>query len=222
MDKVYPSPEAAVADVPEGATVLIGGFGTAGVPEALVRALAATGVGGLTLVSNGTGQGQSGLGELFRNRQVRRVVVSFPAPGGTPEFEAQYLAGEVVLELVPQGTLAERIRAGGAGIAAFYTPTAVGTPLAEGKEQRDFDGRTYLLEQAIRADFALIRGYRADPWGNVVYRKTGRNFNPMMAMAARVTVVEVEEIVPVGRLDPETIATPSIFVHRVVLAPRQR
>ncbi len=222
MDKVYPSPEAAVADVPEGATVLIGGFGTAGVPEALVRALAATGVGGLTLVSNGTGQGQSGLGELFRNRQVRRVVVSFPAPGGTPEFEAQYLAGEVVLELVPQGTLAERIQAGGAGIAAFYTPTAVGTPLAEGKEQRDFDGRTYLLEQAIRADFALIRGYRADPWGNVVYRKTGRNFNPMMAMAARVTVVEVEEIVPVGRLDPETIATPSIFVHRVVLAPRQR
>jgi len=221
MDKVYPSAEAALADVPEGATVLVGGFGSAGVPDALVRALAAKGVGGLTIVSNGTGEGESGLVHLFRNRQVRRVLASFPAPGRAPDFEQQYLAGEVELELVPQGTLAERIRAGGAGIAAFYTPTAVGTPLAEGKEHREFGGRTHLLEHAIRADFALIRGHRADPWGNVTYRKTGRNFNPMMAMAARVTVVEVEEIVPVGQLDPETVVTPSIFVQRVVLVPRR-
>jgi 3-oxoadipate CoA-transferase alpha subunit len=221
MDKVYPSAEAALADVPEGATVLVGGFGGAGLPEVLVRALAAKGVGGLTLVSNGTGEGESGLAHLFRNRQVRRVLASFPSPGRAPDFEQQYLAGEVELELVPQGTLAERIRAGGAGIAAFYTPTAVGTPLAEGKEHREFGGRTHLLEHAIRADFALIRGYRADPWGNVTYRKTGRNFNPMMAMAARVTVIEVEEIVPVGQLDPETIVTPSIFVQRVVLVPRR-
>ncbi|HWP28788.1 MAG TPA: 3-oxoacid CoA-transferase subunit A [Chloroflexota bacterium] len=220
MNKVYPSAEAAVADVPDGATIMVGGFGSAGVPEALVRALAARPVRGLTVVSNGTGEGESGLVHLIRNRQVRRVLASFPAPGRSPDFEQQYLAGEIELELVPQGTLAERIRAGGAGLAAFYTPTGVGTPLAEGKEQRTFDGRTYLLEHALRADFAFVRAHRADPWGNLVYRKTARNFNPVMAMAARVTIAEVEEIVPVGALDPETIVTPGIFVHRVVVVPR--
>jgi 3-oxoadipate CoA-transferase alpha subunit len=220
MNKVYPSAEAAVADVPDGATIMVGGFGSAGVPEALVRALAARPVRGLTVVSNGTGEGESGLVHLIRNRQVRRVLASFPAPGRSPDFEQQYLAGEIELELVPQGTLAERIRAGGAGLAAFYTPTGVGTPLAEGKEQRTFDGRTYLLEHALRADFAFVRAHRADPWGNLVYRKTARNFNPVMAMAARVTIAEAEEIVPVGALDPETIVTPGIFVQRVVAVPR--
>jgi 3-oxoacid CoA-transferase A subunit len=222
MNKVYPSAEAAVADIPDGATVLVGGFGSSGVPEALLRALAARPVRNLVVVSNGTGEGESGLVHLIRNRQVRRVLASFPAPGRSPDFEQQYLAGEIELELVPQGTLAERIRAGGAGIPAFYTPTGVGTPLAEGKEHREFGGRTYLLEHAIRGDFALIRGERADPWGNVVYRKTGRNFNPIMAMAARITIVEVEEIVPVGALDPEAVVTPGIFVQRVVAAPRRR
>ena len=221
MNKVYPDAAAAVADVPDGATVMVGGFGSAGVPEALVRALAALPVRELTVVSNGTGEGESGLVHLVRNRQVRRVLASFPAPGRAPDFEQQYLAGEIALELVPQGTLAERIRAGGAGVAAFYTPTGVGTPLAEGKEERAFDGRTHLLEYGLRADFAFVRAERADAWGNLVYRKTGRNFNPMMAMAARVTVAEVEAIVPVGALDPEAVVTPGIFVQRVVLAPRR-
>ena len=221
MNKVYPSAEAAVADVPDGAVVMVGGFGSAGVPETLVRALAERPVRELTVVSNGTGEGESGLVHLIRNRQVRRVLASFPAPGRAPDFEEQYTAGTLELELVPQGTLAERIRAGGAGIAAFYTPTAVGTPLAEGKEERAFDGRTYLLEYGLRADFALVRAEQADTWGNLVYRKTGRNFNPMMAMAARVTIAEVEEIVPVGSLDPEAVVTPSIFVQRVVLALRR-
>ena len=221
MNKVYPSAEAAVADVPDGAVVMVGGFGSAGVPETLVQALAAQPVRDLTVVSNGTGEGESGLVHLIRNRQVRRVLASFPAPGKAPDFEEQYTAGTLELELVPQGTLAERIRAGGAGIAAFYTPTAVGTPLSEGKEQRAFDGRTYLLEYGLRADFALVRAERADTWGNLVYRKTGRNFNPMMAMAARITIAEVEEIVPVGSLDPESVVTPSIFVQRIVLAPRR-
>jgi 3-oxoadipate CoA-transferase, alpha subunit len=221
MNKVYPSAEAAVADVPDGAVVMVGGFGSAGVPETLVRALAAQPVRDLTVVSNGTGEGESGLVHLIRNRQVRRVLASFPAPGKAPDFEEQYTAGTLELELVPQGTLAERIRAGGAGIAAFYTPTAVGTPLAEGKEQRAFDGRAYLLEYGLRADFALVRAERADTWGNLVYRKTGRNFNPMMAMAAQITIAEVEEIIPVGTLDPESVVTPSIFVQRVVLAPRR-
>lgn len=216
MDKVVTSPAAAVADIRSGATVMVGGFGSSGAPEALLRALAAQPARDLTIVSNGTGEGESGLVELIRNHQVRRVLASFPAPGRAPDFEAQYQAGEIELELVPQGTLAERIRAGGAGVAAFYTPTAVGTPLAEGKEVREFDGRLHLLEHAIRGDFALVRGWRADPWGNVVYRKTGRNFNPVMAMGARVTIVEVEEIVPLGALDPEAVATPGIFVQRVV------
>ena len=221
MNKLYPSAEAALADVSDGATIMVGGFGTAGVPETLIHALVARAARDLTVVSNGTGEGESGLVHLVRHRLVRRVLASFPAPGRSPDFEQQYQAGEIELELVPQGTLAERIRAGGAGIPAFYTPTGVGTPLAEGKEQREFAGRTYLLEHALRADFALIRGERADPWGNVVFHKTGRNFNPVMAMAARVTVVEVDECVPIGALDPECVATAGVFVQRVVVAPRR-
>ena len=220
MNKLYASADEAVADIVDGACVMIGGFGNAGVPDALSYALARRGARDLTLISNGTGEGESGVVQLIRNHQVRKVIVSFPAPGTAPEFEEQYLAGNIVLELVPQGTLIERIRAGGAGIPAFYTPAGAGTPLAEGKEQRDFGGRTHLLEAALRADFALIRGYQADAWGNVVYRKTGRNFNPMMATAAAVTIVEVEQVVPVGALDPEAVVTPGVFVQRVVHAAR--
>jgi 3-oxoacid CoA-transferase A subunit len=221
MNKVYPSADAAVADIPDGATLMIGGFGSVGVPQTLVSALAARSVRDLVVISNGTGEG-SGLEPLLHNRQIRRVIASFPTVDRSSDFAEQYLAGELEMELVPQGTLAERIRAGGAGIAAFYTQTAAGTPLATGKEHREFEGRTYLLEHGLRADFAFIRGERADAWGNVVYRKTGRNFNPVMAPAARVTIVEVEEIVRVGALDPEAIVTPSIFVHRVVAAPQLR
>ena len=220
MNKVVASVAEAVADIPDGATIMVGGFGNSGVPDALAFALAKQGARGLTLISNGTGEGESGVVELIRNRQVRKVVVSFPAPGTSPDFEAQYLAGEIELELVPQGTLIERIRAGGAGIPAFYTPTGAGTPLAEGKEQRDFSGRPHLLEHALHADFALIRGHAADIWGNVVYRKTARNFNPMMATAATVTIVEVNDVVPAGSLDPESIVTPGVFVHRVVRTSR--
>ena len=222
MNKLVASAAEAVADIPDGATIMVGGFGNAGVPEALTLALVARGVRNLTLISNGTGEGDSGVVQLIHHRQVRKVVVSFPAPGRSPDFEEQYSAGQIALELVPQGTLIERIRAGGAGIPAFYTPTAVGTPLAEGKEQRDFGGRTHLLEEALHADFALIRGYQADAWGNVIYRKTARNFNPMMATAATITIVEVESIVPIGSLDPEAIVTPSVFVQRVVHARRSR
>ena len=221
MNKICPSAAEAVADIPDGAVIMVGGFGNAGVPEALTHALADRSVRGLTLISNGTGEGDtSGMVTMIRNRQICKVVASFPAPGKSPEFEEQYLAGQIELELVPQGTLVERIRAGGAGIPAFYTPTAAGTPLADGKEQRDFDGRPHLLEHALHADFSLVRGHRADPWGNVVYRKTQRNFNVMMATAAEVTIVEVEEVVPVGALDPELIVTPGIFVQRVVVAPK--
>jgi 3-oxoadipate CoA-transferase alpha subunit len=221
MDKVFPSADAALADVADGATVFVGGFGSAGVPEVLVRALARCPARDLTIVSNGTGEGESGLVHLFRNRQVRRILASFPAPGRAPDFEQQYMSGEVELELVPQGTLAERIRAGGAGVAAFYTPTAVGTPLAEGKEQREFGGRVHLLEHAIRGDYALIRAHRADPWGNVVYRKTGRNFNPMMAMAADTVIAEVDEVVPVGKLDNERIETPGLLISRLYVTRRE-
>ncbi|HEX6511508.1 MAG TPA: 3-oxoacid CoA-transferase subunit A [Chloroflexota bacterium] len=218
MNKIYPSAAEAVADIPSGATIMIGGFGMAGVPEALTSSLAERPVKDLTIISNGAGEGDSGVVKLIRKRQVRRVIVSFPAPGKAAEFEAQLLAGEIELELVPQGTLAERIRAGGAGIAGFYTPTAVGTRLADGKETRSFGGRDYLLETALRADFALIRAHKADAWGNLVYRKTARNFNPPMATAATVTIVEVDEVVELGGLDPEAIVTPGIFVQRVVRA----
>ncbi len=221
--KVLPSVDEAVALIPDGATIMFGGFISAGVPANLIRALVRRGTRDLTGIATNIGPSDE-LDALCIGRQLRKMIASFAIRATsqrTSAFEQLWRAGEVELELVPQGTLAERIRAGGAGIPAFYTPTGVGTPLAEGKEQRDFGGRTYLLEHALRADFALIRGERADPWGNVVFHKTGRNFNPVMAMAARVTVVEVDECVPIGALDPECVATAGVFVQRVVVAPRR-
>lgn len=218
IDKTVASPEAAVADIPDGATVMIGGFGFTGAPNALIDALIARGARGLTIVNNNAGNGEVGLAALIRERRVRRIVCSFPRQVDSHHFDAAYRAGEIELELVPQGTLAERIRAGGAGIGAFYTPTGYGTPLAEGRETRVIDGRPHVLEYPIRADYALIGADRADRWGNLTYRKSARNFGPIMATAARCTIAEVREIVPLGALDPECVVTPGIFVHRVVLA----
>jgi 3-oxoadipate CoA-transferase alpha subunit len=208
--------EAALSGVHDGATVMIGGFGTAGMPLALIDALIARGAGELTVVSNNAGNADSGLAALLATGRVRKILCSFPRQPDSHVFDALYRAGKIELELVPQGNLAERIRAGGAGIPAFYTPTGHGTSLAEGKETRWIDGRPYVLEHAIRADFALIKAWKADRWGNLVYRKAARNFNPVMATAARCTIAEVAEIVPLGALDPEAIATPGIFVHQLV------
>jgi 3-oxoacid CoA-transferase subunit A len=233
MNKVYASAREAVADIPAGATVLAGGFGLCGIPENSIQALRELGVGDLTVVSNNCGVDDFGLGVLLRARQIKKMVSSYV--GENKEFERQYLSGELEVELVPQGTLAERLRAGGAGIPAFYTPTGAGTAVSEGgmpllygpggtvakysekKEVRSFDGRDYVLERGITGDFALIKAWKADRFGNVVYRHTAMNFNPMMATAARVTIVEVEEIVEVGSLDPQTIQTPGVYVQRVVL-----
>jgi 3-oxoadipate CoA-transferase alpha subunit len=216
IDKTVASPEAALADVPDGATVLIGGFGNAGMPAALIDALIARGARDLTIVSNNAGNGDTGLAALIKAKRVRRILCSFPRQADSWHFDARYRAGEIELELVPQGTLAERIRAAGAGIGAFYTPTAHGTRLAEGKETRRIGSRDYVLEYPIHADYALIKADRADRWGNLVYRKSARNFAPVMAAAARCTVVQVREIVALGALDPEAIVTPGIFVKRVV------
>lgn len=219
IDKRVASATEAVADVFDGATVMIGGFGEAGSPIELIHALIDQGASGLVVVSNNTGTGQVGLAALLHAGRVRRVVCSFPRTAGSTVFPDLYRAGKVELELVPQGTLAERIRAGGAGIAAFYTPTAVGTPLAEGKETRVFGGREHVLEHGIRADFALVKGRAADTHGNVVYHRTARNFAPMMATAGAVTIVQAAEVVPAGALDPEAVVTPGIFVDRVVHVP---
>ncbi len=215
MNKVAASAAAAVADLPHGATVMVGGFGLCGNPENLIAALAARGVRDLEVVSNNCGTTTQGLGVLLAARQIRRMVSSYV--GENKEFERQLLAGELEVELCPQGTLAERIRAGAAGIAGFYTATGVGTEVAEGKESRDFDGRTYLLERPLRADFALVKAWKADTWGNLVFRKTARNFNAVMCGAARVTVAEAEVVVPAGELPPDAIHVPSIYVQRVVL-----
>ncbi|RYE86960.1 MAG: CoA transferase subunit A [Myxococcales bacterium] len=233
MNKVYASAREAVADIPAGATVLAGGFGLCGIPENSIQALRELGVGDLTVVSNNCGVDDFGLGVLLRARQIKKMISSYV--GENKEFERQYLSGELEVELVPQGTLAERLRAGGAGIPAFYTPTGAGTAVSEGglpllygpggavkkysdkKEVRSFDGRDYVLERAITGDFALVKAWKADRFGNVVYRHTAMNFNPMMATAARVTIVEVEEIVEVGSLDPQAIQTPGVYVQRVVL-----
>jgi 3-oxoacid CoA-transferase subunit A len=215
LNKLYASASDAVRDIADGATLLVGGFGLVGIPEKLIAALQAQGTKDLTCVSNNCGVDDWGLGLLLQTRQIKKMVSSYV--GENKNFERQYLSGELEVELAPQGTLAERIRAGGAGIAAFYTPTGVGTIIADGKEVREFDGREYVLERAISGDFALIKGWKADTLGNVVYRKTARNFNPMMAAAARTTIVEVEEIVEPGELDADAIHTPSIYVHRVVL-----
>jgi len=216
IDKTIASAEAALADVPDGATVMIGGFGGAGQPTELVEVLVAQGARDLTVVSNNAGNGESGLAALLKARRVRRIVCSFPRQADSHVFDALYRAGELELELVPQGNLAERIRAAGAGIGAFYTPTGYGTLLAEGKETRVIDGRQYVLEYPLRADYALIRARQGDRWGNLVYRKTARNFGPIMAAAARCTVAQVDELVPLGALDPEAVVTPGIYVQRLV------
>ena len=216
IDKIVPSLDRAVADIPDGATIMIGGFGTAGMPAALIDALIRQGARDLTIVNNNAGNGEIGLAALLKARRVRKIICSFPRQTDSYVFDALYRAGEIELELVPQGNLAERIRAAGAGIGAFFTPTAYGTPLAEGKETREIGGRHYVLEYPIHADYALIKADRADRWGNLVYRKTARNFGPIMASAAKCTVVEVREVVPLGALDPEAIVTPGIFVKRVV------
>ncbi|WP_395693763.1 3-oxoacid CoA-transferase subunit A [Nocardioides sp.] len=208
----------AVAGIEDGATILVGGFGLAGMPIALIDALIDSGAGDLTIVSNNAGNGDTGLAALLGQGRVRKVICSFPRQRDSWVFDRLYRAGEVELELVPQGTLAERMRAAGAGIGAFYSPTGVGTPLADGRETRVIDGRTYLLELPLRGDVALIGAHRADRRGNLVYRKTARNFGPVMATAAATVVVQVDEVVEVGRLDPEAIVTPSIYVDRVVVA----
>jgi len=216
IDKSVADTASAVAGIPDGATVMIGGFGRAGQPVELIDALIAHGARDLTIVNNNAGNGDTGLAALLAAGRVRKVVCSFPRQHDSWVFDGLYRAGEIELEIVPQGNLAERIRAAGAGIGAFFSPTGVGTLLAEGKETRTIDGRDYVLEYPIRADFALISALRADRWGNLVYRKTARNFGPIMASAATVTVAQVDEMVPLGALDPEAIVTPGIFVDRVV------
>jgi 3-oxoadipate CoA-transferase alpha subunit len=216
IDKTVASPQNALADVPDGATIMIGGFGNAGMPAALIDALIAQGARDLTIVNNNAGNGDTGLAALIKAKRVRKILCSFPRQADSWHFDALYRAGELALELVPQGTLAERIRAAGAGIGAFYTPTAYGTRLAEGKETRRIDGCEYVLEYPIHADYAIIKADRADRWGNLTYRKSARNFAPIMASAAKCTVVQVREIVALGALDPEAVVTPGIFVKRVV------
>ena len=220
INKVVESPDAAVRDVFEGATLVVGGFGLCGIPENLIAALVRKGVGGLTAVSNNCGVDDWGLGLLLKSRQIRKMVSSYV--GENAEFERQFLSGELEVELVPQGTLAERMRAGGAGIPAFYTPAGVGTLVSEGKETRVFDGREYLLERSVVGDFSLVAAWKGDRLGNLVYRKAARNFNPMAVTAGRIAIAEVEELVPAGALDPECIHTPGVFVNRIVVAGREK
>ncbi|MFB7892257.1 3-oxoacid CoA-transferase subunit A [Microbacterium sp. NPDC056044] len=216
IDKTVASVEQAVAGIDDGATIMIGGFGRAGQPVELIDALIAQGAKGLTIINNNAGNGDVGLAALLAKKRVRKILCSFPRQHDSWVFDGLYRAGEIELELVPQGNLAERIRAAGAGIGAFFSPTGVGTQLAEGKETREIDGRLYALEYPIKADYALVSAYRADRWGNLVYRETARNFGPIMASAATTTIVQVDEVVPLGSLDPETVVTPGIFVDRVV------
>jgi 3-oxoadipate CoA-transferase alpha subunit len=222
INKIVRTAAEAVAGVHDGATVMIGGFGTAGMPSELIDALIEQGARDLTIVNNNAGNADHGLALLIKHGRVRKVVCSFPRQVDSWHFDAMYRSKRIELELVPQGNLAERIRAAGAGIGAFYTPTAYGTLLAQGKETREIGGRHYVLEYPIHADFALIKAYKGDRWGNLVYRKTARNFGPLMASAAKTTIAQVREVVPLGDLDPEVVETPGIFVHRVVevAAPR--
>jgi 3-oxoadipate CoA-transferase, alpha subunit len=223
IDKFFASPEAALADIQDGATIMIGGFGGAGMPVVLIDALIAQGAKNLTIVNNNAGNADTGLAALIAAKRVRKILCSFPRQADSWHFDRAYRAREIELELVPQGTLAERIRAAGAGIGAFFTPTAHGTLLAKDKETRRIGDRDYVLEYPIHADYALVKADRADRWGNLVYRKTARNFGPIMAAAARCTVVQVREIVELGALDPEAVVTPGIFVKRVVkIAPSLR
>jgi 3-oxoacid CoA-transferase subunit A len=213
MNKVLPSAEAAVAMVPDGASILMGGFGLCGIPENLIQALHARGTRDLTIISNNAGVDDFGIGILLKSHQVRKMISTYV--GENKEFERQYLSGELQVELVPQGTFSERIRAGGAGIGGFFTPTAYGTVVAEGKETRLIDGKHYVLESPIRADFAFIRAWKGDRVGNLVYRRTARNFNPVMATAGRITIAEVEHLVNAGALDPDHVVTPGIFVNHI-------
>jgi 3-oxoacid CoA-transferase subunit A len=214
MKKLVESADAAVADIPDGATIMVGGFGLSGNPENLIRALHRKGVKDLHLISNNCGTTDLGLGILLKARQIRKITASYV--GENKEFERQYLSGELEVDLVPQGTLAERIRAGGAGIGGFYTATGVGTQVAEGKETRTIAGREYLLELPLKADFALVHAWKGDHWGNLVWRKTARQFAPQIATAAKVTIAEVEHLVPVGEIDPDQVHLPSIYVKRIL------
>lgn len=214
MNKVYPNAEAAINDVPDGATIMVGGFGLCGIPENLIAAVHRKGIRDLTVISNNAGVDGFGLGLWLTNRQITKIIATYV--GENKLFEELVLKGELQATLVPQGTFAERIRAGGAGIAGFYTPTGVGTMVAEGKEVREFAGRQYLLERGLTADFALVKAWKGDRWGNLVYRGTARNFNPLMAAAAKVTIAEVEELVELGELDPNAIVTPGIYVQRII------
>jgi 3-oxoacid CoA-transferase subunit A len=214
MDKTVASADEAIADLPDGATLMAGGFGLCGIPENLIQAIFRRGTRGLTIISNNCGIDSKGLGILLANGQVKKIIASYVGENKT--FERLYLDGKLEVELTPQGTLAERIRAGGAGIPGFYTATGYGTKVAEGKETREFDGRMYVLERALTADFAIVKAWKGDRFGNLVYRKTTRNFNPMMASAGRTTIAEVETLVEPGQLDPDQIHTPGIFVQRII------
>jgi 3-oxoadipate CoA-transferase, alpha subunit len=216
IDKIFASCAAALADVADGSTVMIGGFGTAGLPDELVQALIDQGARDLVVVNNNAGNGDMGLAALLAAGRVRKIICSFPRQADSHHFDALYRSGRIELELVPQGNLAERIRAAGAGIGAFFTPTGYGTELAKGKETREINGRNYVLEYPIQADYALIKAERGDRWGNLTYRMTARNFGPIMAAAARITVASVHEVVALGQLDPEAVVTPGLYVQRVV------
>jgi len=214
MDKVLSGASEAVQDLPDGATIMSGGFGLCGNPENLIKAIFDKGVKDLTVISNNCGTTEHGLGILLQSRQIRKMISSYV--GENKEFERQFLGGELEVELCPQGTLAERVRAGGAGVGGFYTPTGYGTKAAEGKETREIDGKMYVFETPLLADYTIVRAHRADRWGNCVFRKTARNFSPMMCMAGKVTIVEAEEIVELGELDPDQIHIPGVFVQRVI------
>ena len=218
MNKVVAGADAAVKDIPDGATVMVGGFGLCGIPENLIAALVRRNVKDLTTISNNAGVDGFGVGLLLANRQIKKHIGTYV--GENKLLEEMVLKREIELELNPQGTFAERIRAGGAGIPAFFTPTGYGTVIAEGKEVREFNGRPHIMERGLKADFALVKAWKGDKWGNLIYRKTARNFNPMMATAARVTIVEVEHLVEVGELDPDQVMTPSIYVKRIFQGPK--
>lgn len=214
MNKVVKDAKEAIKDIKDGSTLMVGGFGLCGIPENLIEALRESGVKNLTVISNNAGVDDYGLGLLLQTKQIKKMISTYVGENET--FERQFLNGELEVELVPQGTFAERMRAGGAGIPAFFTPTGVGTLVEQGKEKRTFGDREYIMERALTADFALVKAWKADPMGNLVYRKTTRNFNPVMATAGRITIAEVEQIVPVGSLDPDSIHTPGIFVQRIL------
>jgi len=216
IDKAVTNAQEAVAEICDGASVMIGGFGTAGMPDQLIDALIARGVGDLTIINNNAGNGEAGVAALIKAGRVKKIICSFPRQSDSHHFDAAYRSGQIELELVPQGNLAARIQAAGAGLGAIFTPTGYGTLLAEGKETREIDGKNYVLEYPIKADFALIKAQQGDRWGNLVYRKTARNFGPIMAMAATTTIAQVSEIVELGSIDPEVVVTPGIFVQRIV------